>query len=349
MKRILLRRWAMGMILVAMMLVASNVQVFAAKEKVYNWQPASWATAGFWWDHLVYTSEYLNKMSNGRINMIPSQPGAVVAVPMQLDSVSNGTTPAMAPPAAYYAGKLPVASVWSTPPLVRNVADMIDLMDYFEEGRAGKIWKEGVEERWNVKVVGHMYGPADTLISSRVPIRSLADLKGKKFRVGSSLIAKTMKKFGAATVFAPGPEIYTMLSANTIDGVVYGSPYDNYVNSLHEVTKYWIKNSLNSTHCTTFVVNRDVWNSMSEDLQEMVKVAIDASNHRITNEGYAKIEKTWDDVQKKGIEVITWSDDDQLAWSTALLETADGKGTDPQLKEFMSILRRWGKVRGLLE
>jgi TRAP-type mannitol/chloroaromatic compound transport system substrate-binding protein len=331
------------------MVMDGSAQQPAKSGQVYRWQPATWQSAGFWYDHLNYIAGYVDKMSDGQLKMTPSQPGAVCPVSEQTDFVSKGSTPAMAPPSPYLAGKIPVAFAWANPPLVRNVADMVDFLQLYEGGKAGKLYEDAVEKMYNVKIVGHMFGPAELLISSRVPLKSIKDLNGVKFRVGAGMIANTMKTFGTATVFAPGPEIYTMLSTKAIDGVVFGSPYDHVLNSFHEVTKYWVRKPfLNSSHCTTFVVNRDVWNGMPKDLQEMLRVAIDASSHKVASEGYAKIQLAWQEAQKKGVQIIDWSEADQLAWHQRLIEVVEKNSNDPTHQEFVRLLKSWGKSRGLL-
>lgn len=50
--------------------------------------------------------------------------------------------------------------------------------------------------KYNVHVVGEMYGPADVPIVSTVPIKGVSDLKGVTIRVGAGSIADSLVALG---------------------------------------------------------------------------------------------------------------------------------------------------------
>jgi len=45
--------------------------------EVQNWEPSSWLSAGIGWDSVVYMADYITRMSDGRIVVTPSAPGAI--------------------------------------------------------------------------------------------------------------------------------------------------------------------------------------------------------------------------------------------------------------------------------
>ncbi|RUA23105.1 hypothetical protein DSL92_01410 [Billgrantia gudaonensis] len=71
------------------------------------------------------------------------------------------------------------------------------------------------------------------------------------------------------TVYIPPQEFYIALSTNTIDGLIYGGPYDYSVLKLDEVaTSYTELNMLYPGFVDNVLVNQNVWNGMPEDLQD---------------------------------------------------------------------------------
>jgi len=61
------------------------------------------------------------------------------------------------------------------------------------------------------------YTTGPTQLLSRVPIKTLADLKGKKIRATGGFV-RAMNAAGATTVSLPQPKVYEALSSKTIDG-----------------------------------------------------------------------------------------------------------------------------------
>jgi len=206
--------------------------------KVYRWEPAVWINAGSPWDYLVYMSAYLNETSDGRIVSTPSTVGAVCPAEELMEAVGDGTTQAMLPTPSYYAGKFPMAAVYNTSIGLPTWVDMFNAYEVWENGRAFELYREASEELYNVAMVAQRIGPVKAIISSNVPIRTLADLEGMKFRCGDDHFAGPFNALGASTVWAPGSEIYTMLATGVVDAFTYGSAYDHYGMSFHEVTDY---------------------------------------------------------------------------------------------------------------
>lgn len=310
-------------------------------------QPASWQEKGFWASHIDNIAEYVNEQSKNVV-VEPTMPGSIVPVDKQIDAVQSGSTPAMCPPAAYLAGRIPVGYVWSTPPYVQNVVDMMDFNESYEGGRAGQIMKEEIERVYpNVVVVGYMYGAADTLISSTVALPDIASLNGLKLRVGAGLVAETLTHFGAKTVFAPASEIYTMLSNKTIDATVMGSPADHINNSFQEVTKYWVrKPALNAAHATIFCINKGVWEQMTSEDQKILTDAIAHSNEKILAVGQEEIDNAWVEAENQGISIEEWNDVEQKEWHLAFYEQAKAYSDDEAYADYMSLLEKWAEGKG---
>jgi TRAP-type mannitol/chloroaromatic compound transport system substrate-binding protein len=315
--------------------------------KVYRWEPAVWINAGTPWDYLVYFSEYMNEMSDGRVVSTPSAVGAVAPAEELMEAVSDGTTQCMLPTPSYYAGKFPMAAVYNTSIGLPSALDMMIAYEVFEGGRASELYYNAAESLYNVKVAGQRIGPVEAIISSNIPIRSLADLEGMKFRCGDDHFAGPFNALGASTVWAPGSEIYTMLATGVVDAFTYGSCYDHYGMSFHEVTDYWHKSSIMAANNEQLVINIDIWNEMGDDLKAMVDAASYAANMRTITEAYPIFNETWAAVEAYGVEVIEWAPEDVSGWVAAQMEWLKQYEDDPDVAEFNGIIARYDESIGL--
>lgn len=104
------------------------------------------------------------------------------------------------------------------------------------------------------------------------PIEEIADLKGLKYRTLENPVhTDTFKAFGAnASPFAFG-ELYTALQQNTYEAME--SPISlYYTNKFYEVQEYLTLTS-HVYAATILLMNNDFYNSLPEDLQELVQTA----------------------------------------------------------------------------
>jgi len=97
-----------------------------------------------------------------------------------------------------------------------------------------------------------------------------------------------------------------------------------------------------------FVVNRDIWNEMSDDLKAMVLAASDAANLRQGTEGDFLIEGAWKSAIEYGVEVIDWSIEDQKGWVSAQMEYISQYADDPRVAEFNQLINDYDVYMGLL-
>jgi TRAP-type C4-dicarboxylate transport system substrate-binding protein len=316
--------------------------------KVYRWEPAVWINAGTPWDFLVYLSEYVNEASDGRIVSTPSAVGAVAPAEELMEAVSDGTTQAMLPTPSYYAGKFPMAAVYNTCIGIPSALDMQIVYEIFEGGRASELYYNACETLYNVKVAGQRIGPVNAIMSLSTPISRIADLQGMKFRCGDDHFAAALNAHGASTVWAPGSEIYTMLATGVVDGFTYGSAYDHYGMSFHEVTDYWVRSPLAAANNEQFVINIDIWNEMDDDLKAITEAAIATANWRTNGEAIPIFAETWNAVADYGVTIVDWPAEDSKSWNDAMTDWVIGEyGSDPDVAEFFEIIGRYGELIGL--
>jgi len=330
----------------AFLVVGSSLPAFA---KTYNWQPSSWLPSGISWDSIAYMSDYVNRMSGGRMNLKPSAPGAIVPVAEQLDAVGMGVMQATFIWPGYFPGALPVTfSHGDSFAAPKTIAEMRYLYEQYEDGRIMKILREEYAKH-GVYLVGNVYWTLDNLMISKKPLRGVKDIKGLKFR-SSELIALQLAKLGAGTIWTPSTEIYTMLSTGGVDAITFSNAADNVAMGFHEVTKYWVKSpTAVGPAADALIVNLKTWKSLPDDLKAILEAACEIGSARNKFEAELTIKEAWKVAEKK-VEVIEWSDEDaRILAGTAREAVPEKYFKDKAFKEIFDITEKWATEKGYWE
>jgi len=177
----------------------------------------------------------------------------------------------------------------------------------------------------------HAHGPG-ILHTKGKAVRKLEDMKGLKIRAtGTS--ALVVEALGGTPVPKPMPETYQMLQKGVVDGSVH--PFESNKGwKLGEVTDYATA-AFSAAYTTAFfvVMNKDKWNSLPADVQNMIEV--------INREWAVKHGEAWDASDMEGIryflnqgnEIIGLDSKEAERWEKAVapiigsyVKTLDEKG-----------------------
>jgi len=160
------------------------------------------------------------------------------------------------------------------------------------------------------------HGSAPLVMYTKEPARELADLDGMILRCGSSN-NPILEALGATPSNIPMADAYESITKNLLDGCMIGA--DGFtVWELGDVVAS--ATFPNVCGCDVFLVtmNNDKWNSLSEDLQEVVTTV----SARYVDEAC----RMWEDENKascnlgklNGVEFITLSPEEQVLWEDTL-------------------------------
>jgi TRAP-type transport system periplasmic protein len=158
-------------------------------------------------------------------------------------------------------GKIPLATISELPGISSDMWALLsaytDLMN--QEPLLGELSK------YNMKPISSVMIMEQQLIC-RVPIRSMADLQGKKV-AGSGIAADVLKGLGATVVNVAPPEQYEALLRGTVDAIC--APQDAIqAFKFYEAGKYFIANVAISPRVHPVVLNTDTWKSLPPDVQK---------------------------------------------------------------------------------
>lgn len=148
------------------------------------------------------------------------------------------------------------------------------------------------------------------VIYSKVPIRTLADFKGKKLRYASITNKFMLEAMGAVPMLIPPPESQDAIAKGIADGAGFpheaGLAYD-----LASVAKYAIEPPLASA-TFALVMNPAKYNSLPADLRAILDKESGVAGAMSFGEAWQAQEKFARNLEttKKGLEIITLSDAD---------------------------------------
>ncbi len=168
--------------------------------------------------------------------------------------------------------------------------------------------------------------------SANTPIKSPADLKGKKMRIQSSkVLEEQMRSVGALPQVLAFSEVYQALSTGVVDGTE--NPISNlYTQKMHEVQK----NLTLTNHGYlgyAVIVNKKFWDSLPADVRGKLEQAMKEATAYANKIAQEENDNALAEVRKSGkTEVYTPTKEERMAFKKAMasvhIKMADRVGKD---------------------
>jgi len=255
----------------------------------------------------------VGEVSEGKVIFEGLRAGEVVETFQMFDAVKAGIIDAMHCFDAYWSGKIPVATFLSSYPFGLDRPDQWETWHY-ELG--GNLFAQEAYGRQNMHYIGPIQHD-DSLIHSRVPIRSFEDFQGKKIRFPAGIIADIYQAAGVATVLLPGSEIYPALEKGDIDASDYVGAAINYNMGFGEIAKYIIMGppSRPCLHQPVDImsveINMRTWERIPRHYRQLITMAVRKHSY----DQYAAIQAAdivaFERMQmEQGVEVIRLTEED---------------------------------------
>jgi len=237
--------------------------------------------------HFLPWAEYVEKATNGRVKIMIHSSFELVPDNNILPALKAGTLGAACYTAASNPSLTDLAVIETV--LVGGLQNQNEQMCFYKHRGYEDLMREDYEE-YGVHYVGPtLFDPAITLVTTK-PIKSISDLKGLKISSWESMI-KPFIDHGAVQINIPIDEVYLAGKTGVIDGAVYGGAPFYYYNSWHEVFPYLLNESLGN-FCLTLLFNKDVWNSLPEDIQAIFELSLSWMTEHSQNLYYNDTSKT---------------------------------------------------------
>lgn len=220
-------------------------------------------------------AELVEQMSNGRLSIDVYGAGELMPALSVFDGVSTGTVEMGHSAAYYWKGKAPASQFFSSIPFGLTAQQMNAWLFY---GGGLELWEEVYQPFGILPLPGgntgmQMGGWFNKLIVSP------DDFKGLKMRL-PGIGGEVLKKLGAVPVDAlAGRELYGALQTGAIDAAEWVGPYNDLPLGLNQVAKYYYYPGWHEPGSTMeFLINKQAFAALPNDLQMIVKVAARAVN-----------------------------------------------------------------------
>jgi len=271
--------------------------------EVIEWNLSMWGGAGarVWPVHPWYVEE-IEKRTEGRLKITTHLGAALAPSKEQLDGIKAGMYDMCHFATGYHPGNSSCAIFFDLPGLTpADLKEMAQLELAFMEHPAAKA---EMLDRWNAVYIGLSHTrPHYTFLGTK-PIRTLADFKGQRVRVGGEA-AKLIEKLGGVGLMVTAPEVYEALSKGTLDHS-YFAPASHQGYKIHEVSQYFIYNiGLGSGMGWFAVANADSWAALPEDIKAIHwELAEELMLERLPAEMNKKIDEIFAEWEGLGIEFM---------------------------------------------
>jgi TRAP-type mannitol/chloroaromatic compound transport system substrate-binding protein len=255
-------------------------------QQATKWRCQSmWSAAELTYKAFVDFCDRVRVNTNGRLVIEPFAAGAVTGVFETLDAVSAGVLQAHSSWPGYFSGRDAGLAV---------IGDFVFGYQYPSQAEAWFYYRGGLDmlrtayAKYNAYPVGVSWWGVETVVSKR-PLKSMADIKGLKFRSPQGMTAEILTKLGASIVVLPGGEVFSALDKGVVDGADWGSLSMNQRMGFHDVAKYPTK-LFHSMPVQEFTVNMAAWKALPDDVKGIL--------HSTTREW------TWDQVQRIAVDDV---------------------------------------------
>lgn len=217
-------------------------------------------------------TDALEKATGGRIKIQWFADGQVVPRKETVPAIAAGVLDGHITSMEYHSGLEPGFALLGN--LVAGYANADQEQMFYYEGPGVALAQEGYDKvfgKGKVHVIGAAPYNREAFVA-KVPIRGVADLKGKKLRAPEGLVAEVFRRAGASTVAMPTTEVFTALEKGVVDGGDMSSYYNNRVNGVNRIAPYPIWPGIHSQAVHSFVINQKVWDKMDPDLHAALKM-----------------------------------------------------------------------------
>ncbi len=257
----------------------------------------------------THWAELVNAIAGDELRITFHPGGTLLPTHQVFDAVGAGDIQAAGDWPGYWAGNSPAFAPLATHTSLFNAVDYIN---WIEQWGGDELYNE-VYGQFNMVYLPYGVTNNESGFRTNAPLASLDDLQGKRLRLSGRDQGKVLQRLGGEQVLLAGQEIYQALERGVIDGAEFSTPGVDFVAGFHEVTSHWaVPGWHQSASLFGVMINREAWESLSEETREKLKIAAQANlawsmawSERRSNEGTQNMEEA-------GIEITRW-DEEALA------------------------------------
>ena len=238
---------------------------------------STWPSKDIFHEYANDFAKKVNDMAGNRLKIEVLPSGSVVPAFQLLDAVNKGTLDGGHGVVAYHYGKNTALALWGSGPAFGMDPNMVLSWHYYGGGDA--MLKE-IYKSLNIDVVSFLYGPMPTqpLGWFKKPVRSVADMKGLKFRT-VGLAVDVFKELGTAVNPLPGGEIVPALDRGLLDAAEFNNASSDRLLGFPDVVKNCMLQSFHqSGEQFEILFNKGKYDALPGELKSMIDYAVQAAS-----------------------------------------------------------------------
>lgn len=249
-------------------------------------------------------ADEVTKRSGGKLRIQVFAGGALGKPTELLKLVSEGGVQIATTSPAYFPSQLPLLSATNSLPLVfKDAAQtqrILPLLYADTPGLQAELKQLGVHP-----VFWHAVDPYYMIC--RTPVRTLADMKGKKVRSYGDDVPRMLQAIGAIPVNLLPGDLYESLQKGTIDCTPYSLGTAVSL-KLHEVAKYVTFLNIGSPGGWPIMINQKAWDALTADQRELI-TSVAAEARKVEMDKFAEADTEARKVMKAAsVEFIDFPD-----------------------------------------
>jgi TRAP-type mannitol/chloroaromatic compound transport system substrate-binding protein len=330
-----------GLALAAGSAAAPGIVSAQAQSPAVTWRMAlSWPKS---LDALYGGAEFIAKRvsdaTNGKFNIKVFAAGEIVGGLQVLDAVQAGTVECGHTANYYYFGKDPTFGFAAAIPFGMNARQQAAWM---RQGGGMELMREFFREYncYNLPA-----GNTGTQMGGwfRKEIKTVADLKGLKMRIGGTA-GLVLAKLGVVPQQIAGGDIYPALEKGTIDAAEWVGPYDDEKLGFYKVAKhYYYPAWWEGGTELDLLVNIKAWEALPKDYQAILEAACADSHEWVQTKYDASNPAALKRLVANGVKLQPFSNDIMAACYKASKEVYDDVAA--KNAKFRKVYEPWLKFR----
>ncbi|MEJ8571179.1 TRAP transporter substrate-binding protein [Microbaculum marinum] len=249
-----------------------------------------------------YVAERLAIVTDGDVELVFQEPGALVPALEVFDAISSGAVEAGWSTPGYWAGKVPALQLFAAVPFGPQAGEYLAWLKF----GGGKELFEEIYHKYGIHGVHCGVIAPEASGWFREEITSTDDLKGKKMRF-FGLGAKVMEKMGVSTQLLAGGDIFPALELGTIDATEFSMPAIDLNLGFYQVAKhYYFPGWHQQSTLFDLMINLDLWESLDDVTKARIETVCDAAITYGLAEGEAIQFAALQELEKNGVNIHEW-------------------------------------------
>ena len=289
----------------------------------------------------------LAEKTGGRVMVELLPVGSIVQHNETQDAIAAGILDGHITDTSYFAGKDPAFGLIANP--VGAWSSPQQMFDFMAKGGGKELMNELVGP-YGLHFIGATTPGLEAFVS-KVPIDSVADLKGIKMRAPEGLVQQVFAAAGAAPVNLPGSEVFTALDKGVIEAADYTVFSTNQAQGLNDIATHPIYPGFHSMPLVEVSMNKARWDALPDDIKAAFEETVTAYSQHLVAELAKRDEEAVAKAKAGGkITVHNWSAEERAKFRTiATGEWAKVAARSANAQKVYDVLTKYLKDNGLVQ